>query len=66
MMILRFRNNEDHDDMLRKVKRMKKFAEEVEECLENAVDESEYKTYYHKKYDEDDDMYRGRYGYNRR
>lgn len=66
MMILRFRNTEDHDEMLRKVKKMKRFTEELEDCLESAVDDQDYKTYYHKKYDEDDDMYRSRYSFPRR
>lgn len=63
MMIIRFRNDEDHSDMLKKVKKMKKFAEELEDCLEEAYDEPEYRASYRREYDEDE--YRGRYGYKR-
>ena len=68
MMIIRFRNSEDHEEMLKKVKKMKKFTEELEDCLEEAMEEPDYRTpSYHREYDEDDERYeskRGRYGYN--
>lgn len=67
MMIVRFRDTEDHEELLKKVKKMKRFAEEIEDCLTEATEEPEYRTLYHKDYDEDDDRYeskRGRYGYN--
>lgn len=67
MMIVRFRNSEDHEEMLKKVKKMKKFTEELEDCLEEAIEDTEYRSpSYHRDYDEDEERYekRGRYGYN--
>ena len=49
MMILRFRNNEDHEELLMKVKRMKKFTQELEDCLEEALEDTpEYRGGYRK------------------
>ena len=54
MMILRFRNNEDHEELLMKVKRMKKFTQELEDCLEEALEDTpEYRGGYRKDYDEE-------------
>lgn len=69
MMIVRFRSKEDHEDILKKVKKMKKFAAELEECLEDVMDDSmEFRGgSYRKDYDEDDEMgMRGRYSSMRR
>lgn len=66
MMILRFRSKEDHEDILKKVKRMKKFTEELEECLEDAMDEDvDYRmSRRNKELDEEEGMHpRGRYAY---
>lgn len=66
MMILRFRSKEDHEDILKKVKRMKKFTEELEECLEDAMDEDvDYRmSRRNKEWDEEEGMHpRGRYAY---
>lgn len=66
MMIVKFRNSEEHDGILKKIRKMKKFAEELEDCLEEAMEEPEYKTSYRKDYDEEDERCegrRGRYGY---
>lgn len=67
MMIVRFRNKEDHEDILKKVKKMKKFAAELEECLEDVMDDNmEFRGgSYRKEYDEDDRRMEGRYGYRR-
>lgn len=67
MMIVRFRSSEDHEDLLKKVKRMKKFTEEIEDCLEDAMEEGpEYRGGSYRKEDyEDYDMRGGRYGYRR-
>lgn len=59
MVIVRFRNDEEHGDMLKKIKKMKRFTEELEDCFENAYDDD--RVSYHKDYDEDE----GRYGYRR-
>ena len=53
MILVRFRSGEDHKDILKKVKKMKMFAEELEECLEDVMEE------------EDDDVYRYRGNYRR-
>lgn len=70
MMIVRFKSSEEHEDILKKIKKMKKFTEELEDCLEEAIEEPEYRTAYHKDrdYDEEEDRYerRGRYSYPRR
>ena len=61
MMIVRFRNQEDHGDLLKKVKKMKKFTEELEECLEDVLEE-DYD--FRKREWEEEPQYRGgRYGY---
>ena len=63
MMILRFKNNDEHEALLKKVKKMYEALEDIEDCLESATDEVEYR----KRFDDDDDMrYRSRYGYGRR
>ena len=49
MMIVKFRSKEEHSDLLKKVKKMKKFAEEIEECFEDVIE------------DEDVDFRGGRY-----
>lgn len=62
MTIVRFRNKEEHQDLLKTVKKMKKELDEVQECLEDAVEDTEYRRGYHREYD-DDDMRRERYNY---
>ena len=63
MMILRFKSNDEHEALLKKVKKMHEDLEDIEDCLESAMDEAEYR----KRFDDDDDMrYRSRYGYGRR
>ena len=64
MIVVRFRNKEDHEDILRKVKKMKKFTEELEECLEDVMDdEMEYRGSYRKEWDEDEMSPKNRYSY---
>lgn len=63
MIVLRFRDSIEHEDLLKKVKKMKKFAEEIEMCLEEASeDEGEYRREFE---EEDEARMRGRYGYRR-
>jgi hypothetical protein len=67
MVVLRFRSAEEHEELLKKVKRMKKFTQELEECLEEAMeDDSSYRGNY-RQYDDEDPQERmnGRYGYRR-
>lgn len=75
MMIIKFRSNEEHEEAMKKVKRIKQFAEELEDCLSQAMEDTDYRTYYHRDKDrdriyDDDYMYderrRGRYDYPRR
>ena len=65
MMIVKFRNSEEHEELLKKVKKMKKFTEELQECLEEAYDEEpEYRGGSYRKGDNEDYEVRGgRYGY---
>lgn len=68
-MVIKFRSRAEHEDILKKVKKMKKFAEELEDCLEEVMeddDEFEYRGgNYRKEYDEEMEMRGGRYGYRR-
>lgn len=75
MMIVKFRSDEEHEEAIKKVKRIKQFAEELEDCLSQAMEDADYRTYYHRDKDrdriyDDDYMYderrRGRYDYPRR
>lgn len=65
MVILKFRTKEEHEDLLMKVKRMKRFTQELEDCLEEAFDEeTEYRgAFYRKEDDEEMHSRGGRYGY---
>lgn len=69
--MIRFRSADEHNDLLKKVKHMKKYISELEECLEDAVenDDLDFRdTRRRIDYDEEDEeMYArrggGRYGY---
>ena len=71
MIVIKFRNASEHNNLLTKVKHMKKYLSELEECLEDAVenDDLDFRdTRRHMEYDdEDEEMYArrggGRYGY---
>ena len=67
MIMVRFRSNEEHKDLLKKVKKMKQFTEELEDCLEEAMEDEDYgfRGNYRKEYDEEEGMHTrgGRYGY---
>lgn len=68
MMVIRFKSNEEHGDLMKKVKRMKKFTEELEEMLEDCYDEDDYDfrgSNYRKEWEEEEPHMRGRYGYRR-
>ena len=67
MMILRFRSTEEHKDLLKKVKKMKEFTEDIMDCLEGCMEDEEYsfRDGYRKEMSEDEPDYRGRYGYRR-
>ena len=71
--MIKFRSSDEHSDLLKKVKHMKKYISELEECLEEAV-ENEDLDYRDRRYPEyeldDEEMYArrggGRYGYRSR
>lgn len=70
MIMIKFRNASEHTDLLKKVKHMKKYISELEECLEEAVEQEdlEFRDRRYPEYDRDDEeMYArrggGRYGY---
>lgn len=68
MVIVKFKNEEHHEDVLRKVKRMKKFTEELEDWLEECEEDEEADfrgSRYRHEYDEDDMRHDGRYAYRR-
>lgn len=53
MKIIKFRSNSEHEDILKKVKKMKKFASDLEECLEDMIEEDDDFDY-REEYEEDD------------
>lgn len=68
MMVIKFRSSEEHSDLLKKVKKMKKFTDELEDLLEECYDDEEASFRggsYRKSYDDDDMHMEGRYGYRR-
>lgn len=68
MMILRFKSSEDHKDLLKKVKKMKEFSEDLEDCLMELMEEgeAEYRGGRYREDDEEDYNTRGgRYRYSR-
>ena len=66
MVIVRFRNKEEHKDLIKKVKKMKEYADMIEDCITESVEDEDEDYRYH-----DDDEYeeyrRGgsRYNYRR-
>ena len=68
MMVVRFKSSEEHGDLMKKVKKMRKFTEELEEMLEDCLEEDDYDFRggsYRKSYDDEDMRMEGRYGYRR-
>lgn len=70
MVVIKFRSASEHNNLLTKVKHMKKYLSELEECLEDAVenDDLDYRDRRYPEYEPDDEeMYArrggGRYGY---
>ena len=68
--MIKFKNASEHTDLLKKVKHMKKYMSELEECLEEAVENEdiEFRDRRYPDYESDDEeMYArrggGRYGY---
>ena len=67
MMVIKFRSSEDHSDLMHKVKKMRKFTEELEDILKDCYEdeEPEHRGMYRREYDDDDMRMEGRYGYRR-
>jgi len=69
MMVIKFRSSEEHSDLLKKVRKMKKFTDELEGLLEECYDDEDTSFRggsYRREYDEDDSRHmEGRYGYRR-
>ena len=70
MIMIKFRSSDEHNDLLKKVKHMKKYISELEDCLEEAVEQEdlEFRDRRYPEYEQDDEeMYArrggGRYGY---
>ena len=70
MIIVKFRNASEHTNLLTKIKHMKKYISELEDCLEEAVEQEdlEFRDRRYPEYERDDEeMYArrggGRYGY---
>ena len=70
MIIVKFSNASEHTDLLTKIKHMKKYISELEDCLEEAVEQEdlEFRDRRYPEYERDDEeMYArrggGRYGY---
>ena len=70
MIIVKFRNASEHTDLLTKIKYMKKYISDLEDCLEEAVEQEdlEFRDRRYPEYERDDEeMYArrggGRYGY---
>jgi len=66
MVMVKFKSSEEHHDLLKKVKKMKKFTEELEGMLEDCLEDDDLDFRggsYRKNYDEDDMRVEGRYGY---
>jgi hypothetical protein len=66
MVIVRFRNKEEHKDLLKKVKKMKEYAEMIEDCLEESIEDDD-EDYRYRDDDEYEESRRdgGRYSYRR-
>ena len=70
MIMIKFRSSDEHSDLLKKVKHMKKYISELEECREEAVEQEDldFRDRRYPEYEPDDEeMYArrggGRYGY---
>lgn len=69
MVIMRLRNREEHNDLMHKISKMRKFTEELEDMLSECYEDEDMDfrggRMYRKEYDDDDMRMEGRYGYRR-
>ena len=70
MIMIKFKSANEHEELLKKVKHMKRYISELEECLEEAVENEDFdfRDKRYSDYDRDEEeMYArrggGRYGY---
>ena len=70
MIMIKFRSASEHSNLLTKIKHMKKYISELEDCLEEAVEQEdlEFRDRRYPEYERaDEEMYAsrggGRYGY---
>lgn len=65
MMVIKFRSSEEHDDLLKKVKKMRMFTEELQDMLEECAEEDlDYREEEYRRHE--GSRAEGRYGYRRR
>ena len=66
MLIVRFRSKEEHKDLLKKVKKMKEYAEMIEDCLVEFIEDDD-EDYRYRDDDEYEEAHRSgsRYSYRR-
>ena len=57
MIMIKFRSSDEHSDLLKKVKHMKKYISELEDCLEEAVENEnlDYRDRRYPEYESDED-----------
>ena len=68
MIVVRLRDSEEHGDLMHKIKKMRKFTEELEDMLNECYEDDapEYRGGSYRRYYDDEDMrMEGRYGYRR-
>lgn len=66
MVIVRFRNKEEHKDLIKKVKKIKEYAEMIEDCITDSTEDEDedYRYNYDDEYEESR-IGGGRYNYRR-
>lgn len=54
MVIVRFRNKEEHKDLIKKVKKMKEYADMIEDCITESTEyeDEDYRYNYDDEYEE--------------
>ena len=65
MVVIRFRSSAEHEELMRKVKKMKKFTDEILDCLEEKSEgeDYEFRGGYRKEMEDEPEYRGGRYGY---
>ena len=65
MVVVKFRDKSEHGDLLKKVKKMRKFTDELEDMLAECYEDEDldFRGSYRKEYDDDDMRMEERHGY---